>query len=191
MTTVDWLFVGLAAAGGALFFIRLALLFVGGDVDADMDIDVDVDADVDVGDAEFADSDISFRLLSLQAITAFVMMFGLTGLALRKQAELSEAWATLGGLAVGLIAMYVVAKIMAFMKGLQSDGTMVMANAVGQDGNVYLTIRTGSRGKVQATVQGRLMIFEAVSQDGQEIKTGERVKIVEVTGDNALVVVKQ
>jgi len=199
MTKIDWAFVLFAAIGGALFFIRLTLFFLGGDADADVDVDVDIDVDVDVdvdvdgadGADDMDDSDVSFKVLSLQTVTAFLMMFGLTGLALRREAYLTEGWSVLGGIGVGTFSLLVVAKLMSWMKGMKSDGTMVMANAVGQDGSVYLTIQKGGIGKVRVTVQGRLKVFNAVAQDGKEIKTGERVTVLQVTPDNTLIVAKQ
>jgi hypothetical protein len=205
MTMIDWAFVFFAAIGGALFFIRLALFFMGGDADADVDVDVDIDVDMDVdmdvdgadgvdgahGADGMDDSDVSFKVLSLQTVTAFLMMFGLTGLALRREAYLAEGWSVLGSLVVGTIALLIVAKLMSWMKGMKSDGTMVMANAVGQDGSVYLTIREGGIGKVRVTVQGHLKVFNAAAKDGKEVKTGERVTVLEVTPDNTLIVAKQ
>ena len=82
-SSLEKFFAVCAAVGGLLFVIRLILQFVGGDSDAgDMDFDADFDVDVDapdVGDgADFdSDTDLSFKALSFQGITAFAMMFGI------------------------------------------------------------------------------------------------------------------
>ena len=92
MTAVEKLFAGFAIVGGALFCVRLILFFVGGFGDGDMD------ADGDFGD--LGDSDVSFTVLTFQGVTAFFMMFGLTGLALSKEFNARAATAIGGGMLV-------------------------------------------------------------------------------------------
>ncbi len=216
MTTVDKIFMGCAVFGAALFIVRVALFFIGHaggdadtgfDADADFhadfgtDVDADMDIDGDVGHVEIdghadvhhggGDSDASFKLLTLQGITAFLMMFGLVGLAMHINSRSSEPLAILAGFAAGMLALYVVAKLFAFMKGLQSSGTVDIRNAVGAAGSVYLTIPTGGIGEVQVAVQERLRIYEAKAENGEEIKTGQNVRVVNVVGGNTLVVQKQ
>jgi hypothetical protein len=47
-------------------------------------------------------------------------------------------------------------------------------------GVVYLTVRPGQGGQVQLTVQGRLGVYEARSDGGREIATGESIRVVDV-----------
>ncbi len=63
------------------------------------------------------------------------------------------------------------------------------AAAIGEQGTVYLTIRAKGTGKVQVAMHGRPREFEAVAKDGAEIKTGERIRVLEVN-DSVLVVEK-
>lgn len=171
-----------AIVGGALFIIRIILQFIGADHGG-----VDVQGDVDFSGDIHADSDLGFTILSFQGITAFLMMFGLVGLfaqtGLKAGALLSIPAAT----AAGLAAAWLQAKLLQVMLQLQSSGTIDIKNAVGQDGTVYLTIPAGGSGKVHVTVQNRLQEFEAVSQDGQEIKTGEKIRVVFLKGDSLVV----
>ena len=60
-------------SGGVVFVIMTVIQFFGGD----MDIEGDVDVDVASGTA-----DVSFKVISVHGLTAFFMIFGLTGLAL-------------------------------------------------------------------------------------------------------------
>ena len=76
------------------------------------------------------------------------------------------------------------------MTKLQSDGTLRLSDAIGQQGKVYLTIPAGGAGQVQVGFQGRLMIFEAMSSNKEAIKTGEPVVVIDVVGGNTLVVEK-
>ena len=208
MTPIDKVFVGCAAIGGGLFLIRMILFAIGGmgadadvdadvdfdvdmdvDVDADFDVDADVDADVEAGAGEaLADSSAIFCMVSIQSITAFFMMFGLVGLTLRKEADWTEALAIIGALVAGIAAFWVIAKLIALMRRLQSSGNVRLANAIGQEGSIYLTIPAGGVGKVQVVVQQRLKHVNAVARDGQSIPTGQRVTIVGMGPDNTLMV---
>ena len=193
LSAVEKIFFICAVLGGVMFILRLLLSLFGGHHDADMGGDVDGGFDVhDVHDVHDAphDSDASFKILSLQGLTAFFMMFGLVGLALSRQSRWATMWATLGAFIGGLAAMWVMAKIFKGMTKLQSDGTMDIQNAVGQEGTVYLTIPAEGEGKVQVTVQGSLRELTAVSKYKTEIKTGERIVVDSVTSANVLVVKK-
>ena len=199
MTGLEKVYLGFAVFGGALFLGRLVLFFVGlsdfgGDIDVDADVDVDVDVDIDVdadvdADVEGADQSFAaFRLLSFQGLTAFFTIFGLMGLTLLKEAGVSAAASIIGAFLAGSIAFGLMLKVMSLMQGLQSSGTLRMANAIGQEGSVYLTIHPGGVGKVQVIVQDRLMHLNAVAEGEGELKTGDRVVVVGLTGDNTLVV---
>ena len=96
--------------GGTLFILRTVLLLFGGGLgdhtlDAGLDIphstdfdlsgDIHTDIHMDI-EADHAEAYASFKLLSLQGLTAFFMMFGLVGLALTK-ANLPVLVTVLGG----------------------------------------------------------------------------------------------
>jgi len=204
MTGIDRVFAGCAIVGGALFVVRMALFAIGGmgadadvdadvdfDVDVDVDADFDVDADVDVeagaGEA-LEDSSASFRMVSVQSVTAFFMMFGLVGLTLRKEADWEEALAIVGAMVAGVASFWFIAKVIALMRRLQSSGNIRLANAIGQEGSIYLTVPAGGVGKVRVIVQGRLRHVSAVARDDQAIRTGEQVTVVGMGADNTLVV---
>ena len=181
-----------ALIGGGLFIARMALFFFGGDSHTDgsdahtggFHID---GSDTHTGD--LGDTDISFQFLSLQGLTAFFMMFGLVGLAF-SAAGFGALISVAGGLVAGVFTVWVVSKVFLGMQSLQSDGTIRIENAIGQEGTVYLTIPEGGVGKVNTTVQGRLREFEAVSQDKKKIETGQGVKVVNVIGRDRLIVEK-
>jgi membrane protein implicated in regulation of membrane protease activity len=194
MTGVDWVFLVSAIVGGCLFLVRLIMMLVGlghGGVDfSHGDIGgVDLSHGPISGESS-GDSDMSFKLLTIQGVTAFFMMFGLVGLAMRRENAIGPGWSVLGALAAGLLAVYIVDRLFALMKRLQSSGTLNMQNAVGQEGLVYLNIPADGLGKVQVAVQGRQMVLEANAEDKMPIKTGERVKVVQVVSGNVMVVKK-
>ena len=180
--------------GGTIFIFRMVLMFLAGDIDlgdaegamhADIDgIDFDVEADMG-----HTSSDIDFKFLSLQGISAFFMMFGLVGLAMHS-AEIWVGFTILGGAAAGIFTVWVISLLFSIMKRLQSEGTIRLVNAIGQSGKVYLKIPENGSGQVQVVVQGSLKIFDAVAADKSLISTGENVKVVDVIGESTLIVEK-
>ena len=184
MSGLELFFLICAVIGGGLFVVRFVLQLVGGH-------GADVNTDIDVGhaDVDHVDADVSFRLLTLQGLTAFFMMFGLVGFALLRENRVNSGIALFGALAAGLGTVWLIGRIFASVKKLQSSGTIDNAGAVGEKGAVYLTIREHGRGKVQVSLKGRMREFEAVAKDGAEIKTGERIIVTEVDG-SVLVVEK-
>lgn len=206
MTVLDTVFTGCAVVGGSLLIVRIVLMFVAGGLDADVDLDFDVDADMDFGadadfdadfDADAADVDVGegagdagLRLLSLHSIMAFLLMFGLVGLTLRKEANAGEAMAIVGASVAGVFCFWLMAKMIQMLRGLQSTGTVSLANAIGQEGSVYLTIPAEGTGKLEVIVDGRLMVLNARSGKKEEIRTGEKAMVVGFSAPNTLVVDK-
>ena len=190
---LELLFAGCAVFGTVLFVIRLILMFSGmGGEDAHSADAGDMDGgDFDGADmdhtGEMHDSDLSFKLLSLQGITAFFMMFGLVGWAVIRQGQYPSLVPIAAGTVAGLLTVWVMKKIFQFATALQSSGTMNLQNAIGQEGTVYLTIRPGQSGKVQVSVQDRLSVLEAVTDGSEEIKTGESIRVVRVLAGKLVV----
>ncbi|OGW41818.1 MAG: hypothetical protein A2010_06480 [Nitrospirae bacterium GWD2_57_9] len=181
LTGLEIFFLVCAVTGGGLFVVRFIMQLLGG---GDLD-----DADIDVGhaDVNHIDADVSFKLLTLQGLTAFFMMFGLVGFALLRENRTGNGVALIGAVAAGLASVWIIGKIFSAVKRLQSSGTMDNAAAVGAQGTVYLTIRSGGTGKVQITMKGRLREFDAVSGKGDELRTGERIRVAAVNGSTVVV----
>jgi membrane protein implicated in regulation of membrane protease activity len=174
MDSPEWFFLTCAIVGGVVFLLRMVLFFVGVG-----------DADGDVSSGETADD--GFQFLSLQGMSAFFMMFGLVGLAMLR-AGTGFLPALGGAIGAGLLTVWLVSKIFLSARRLQSDGTLRIQNAVGQEGTVYLSIPADGSGQVQIAVQGSLRIFEARSAKRVRIPTGERVRVIEIAAGNILIV---
>jgi hypothetical protein len=193
LTALEKAFAFCAAFGGMLFMVRVVLMLFGmGDHEADVhpDVDGDIADQVDAGveSAGQADaSDFSFKLLTMQGVTAFFMMFGLVGLAMTRGSGLAAGWALAGGAAAGLLAVWLISWVFVFFKRMQHSGTMSLGNAVGQTGKVYLTIPQGGTGKVQVVVQGRLAVLDAVSEDGSDIPSDRAVAVTGVKAGTLVV----
>ncbi|UCD53570.1 MAG: hypothetical protein JSW27_13140 [Phycisphaerales bacterium] len=186
-----------AVIGGVLFVVRLVLQFVGGDGGGDYDAGAaDVaGGEIDGGFAEDVGGDVddaylSFKILSFQGLTAFFMMFGLVGLAMARQTQHNATTCLVVATGAGLGTVWIIGLIFRKAAALQASGNINLRNAIGQEGEVYLTIPNAGTGKAKVTVQDRLRIYNAISNDKTEIKTGQRVRVVEVTPQDVLVVEK-
>lgn len=183
LSSVQKVFLFCAVLGGALFLVRTILSLAGMG-----------DHDVDSGDCDFsethADADSSFKLFSLHGLTGFFMMFGLVGLGLSRQFWVPDIIAGVVGVLAGLATTWIIGKLFQSMGKLQSDGTLRLSDAIGQQGKVYLTIPAGGAGQVQVAFQGRVMMYDAISVDKKTIKTGEPVVVIDIVGGNTLVVEK-
>lgn len=182
LSTLDRGFALSTAVGAALLVLRLVLMMLGaGDAG---DVDVPEDADFDVADA----SDASFRVMSVQGLMAFFLMFGLVGLALSREAQLGGAVAFVGALTAGIAAMVVIGLIYLFFQRMQSSGNIVMRNAVGMEGTVYLTIPADGTGQIQVSIQGRLRVEDALTESGRPLSTGTPVRVTGLRGSQTLIV---
>lgn len=183
LTFIEIIYWASTIIGGTLFLLRLIMLFVGGDTGEDV-----ADSAFDAA-GEHGDADISFKLLSVQGLTSFFMMFGLVGLALLR-AGVPVLVTVVGGMIAGLVTVAISGLIFTQMKRLQTEGTIHIQNTIGTEGSVYLTIPKNGTGQVQIIAQGSLKIFDAVSNNKNTIATGEKVHVVGVAGGNTLIVEK-
>jgi membrane protein implicated in regulation of membrane protease activity len=184
LNALDKVFLACAVAGGLMFLLRTVLQMVGhhGDIALHGGVDVHIGAGS-------GDSDAGFQILTLQGITVFIMMFGLAGLSFNAGMRIGSLLSIAGAFVVGSIALWIIAKLMFAMSKMESSGTLDMRNAVGQEGTVYLHIPPNGTGKARVIVQGRLMVFDAVSSAKDEIKSDERVIVVDV--NNGVLVVEK
>ncbi|MET0387297.1 MAG: hypothetical protein ABW321_15115 [Polyangiales bacterium] len=184
MTLHDF-FLYAAALGGALFLAQLALSALGAG-----DADLDFGGDHHSGTDHHTSSDTAFKLLSLQGLSAFFGMFGLSGLALHDESGLGPAPALGGALVLGWLTTVVIARIFRAANHLEGSGTLNLRNARGADATVYLRIAPNKPGKVTVTVQGRQVEATAVSGGGDTFETGDRVRVERALPDGTLLVGK-
>jgi hypothetical protein len=183
-----------ALVGCTLLVLQIVLQVIGlgdgGHVDAGGSPDVHVHFDADHGDpAHGTSGNVFFGLLSFKALVSFAGIFGLTGLSLWEHG-LSQLHRISISLLAGLAAMVVVAYLMRVLHNLGSSGSLVLANALGQQATVYLRIPPHGEGpgKVTVEIQGRTLELPAVT-DGAGIPTGKVVRVVEVLANETLKVV--
>jgi len=173
----------IALPSSLFFVIILVTTFIAGDVDGEVG---DVDADIE------GDGGIGFQFFTLKNLVGFFTIFAWTGIACI-DAGCSTA-TTVGASAVsGLAMMTIMASIFHFMGKLSDDGTLLMQNAVGGIGEVYLTIqpKRNGFGKVQINVQGSIRTLQAMTDDEAELATGTVVRVKEIINDQILLVTKE
>jgi hypothetical protein len=183
-----------AVLGGTVMIIQFVLTLIGIGSDHDVGGDghepgFDVHHDLGGGHhgADHPHHDVAhgsswfFGMLSLRAIVAALAFFGLAGLG-GFQSGIEEPLRLLIAIAAGIAAMFLVGWVMQALARLRSEGTVRIDRAVGTTGTVYLTVpgaKSGA-GKVTVNVQNRLMEFQAVTAQNQELPTGSKVVILSV-----------
>ncbi len=171
-----------AAVGTLFFLLRTIMMVVGGDVDVDGDGDIDVNLD-DTGHA--------FELISINSITAFVMMFGWAGLTAYKQFNLGSTQSLITSFIVGVICMLITAYLFQLAKTFVSRGTQFkIANTVGLNGVVQQVIPNEGVGRVTVTLDGMARELNAVSGDNVEIPSFVQVSVEKVVNSNTVAVKK-
>ena len=161
------------------FVLQMIFSFVGHDAGGHPNVDSVIDSD----------GGMPFQFFTLKNLIAFFTLFGWTGIAALDSGA-STTTAMLIAFAIGLFTMALMAGIAYSLSKATADGTMKFQRAVGQAGEVYLTIpakRQGS-GKVQITVQGSFRTLDAMTDDREEISTGKMIRVVEIVSQNILLV---
>ena len=173
-----------------IFVIQTVLTFLGLGGDGGIDVDFDASGDVDFGggDGNF-DADPSMSLLTFRNLVNFCLGFGWTSVLLHDKIP-SNAVLMLVAVIVGIGLVAAVMWLFKWLSGMQQSGNIdVHTAAVGCEGKVYLTIpgeRSGE-GKVQITINNAVREYDAVT-DGETIKTGTPIKVLEAINDYTLLV---
>ena len=178
VTGIDMLFAASALVGGILFTLYFFLLMIGG-IATDI-FDGLFGIDVDMG------ADASFKALTFQGIMAFLMFFGLAGLYVTKSGG-GPSPAILAGGAAGGLSMYATGKLFELFVNLQQDGTVELSEAIGAKGQVYLRIGDEGVGQVTVEVNEAQRTFNAKSEDGTGIATGDFIEVVDTIGEVLIV----
>jgi membrane protein implicated in regulation of membrane protease activity len=185
VNALEYLFFGAAILGASFFIIRLLLQLSGL-----MNFDIHTDHDLIHTNNHVSDSYDSFKLLTIQNLTAFFMMFGLVGLGMIRS-QIHIVITLVCAFFAGVITVYLLVKILSSVVRLESSGSLDMMNAIGQEGVVYLSIPADGSGQIQITIQGRMQIFDAICEHDERIETGERVIVLRVIDGYTLSVEKK
>ena len=186
-----------------VFVIQTVMTFLGaaGDGDFDINSDIDTDASGDLADTTVDASapDVTghdtghagggMNLLTFRNLVNFLLGFGWTAILLQDAipaVSLRLLIATLVGVALVTIVML----LFKWLTGMQESGNInVYKSAVDCQGTVYLTIpgERAGEGKVQITINNAVREYAALT-DGPTLKTGTRIRVVEVISATTLLV---
>lgn|SRR5690606_11246302 len=186
LTGMEQFFWAVAIFSSVVFILVFVISLLG--FDTDSGIDMDIDADVDTGtDADGGD----FPFFSLKALTAFATFFSWTGVLLTGEGR--SVWEIIPySIISGLIAMALVVFLLKKFSDFTESGTADLLDLIFEKGDVYIPIppkQLGS-GKIHVTLNKSLRELSAVTQDDQPIKTGEKVRVLEILPENVLLVEK-
>ena len=176
---------GVTLTATLVFVIQTVMTFLGADTGGDFDVDVDTSMD----GSDLSNIDGGANLYTFRNFVNFFLGFGWTAIILQpsvKSTALLVIIAVLVGLALVALVMY----MFKWLYSMQQSGNInVYKSAVGCQGKCYLRIpgERGGEGKVQITIQGAVREYNAVT-DGDEIKTGTSVKVLEAIDGNTLLV---
>ena len=169
-----------------IFVIQTVMTFLGADADG-TDFDVDVDTSMDGSDLSNIEG--GSNLYTFRNLVNFFLGFGWSAILLQPSVK-STALLILVSVLVGVALVVAVMYLFKWLSSMQQSGNInVYKSAVGCQGKCYLRIpaeRSGE-GKVQITIQGAVREYNAVT-DGDEIKTGASVKVLEAVDANTLLV---
>ena len=177
---------GVTLTATLIFIIQTVMTFLGADADS-TDFDMDVDTSMDGSDLSNIDS--GANLYTFRNFVNFFLGFGWTAIILQPSVK-STAVLVIIAVLVGIALVALVMYMFKWLYSMQQSGNInVYKSAVGCQGNCYLRIpgERGGEGKVQITIQGAVREYNAVT-DGDEIKTGTSVKVLEAIDGNTLLV---
>jgi len=137
------------------------------------------------GSYQHPDSSWLFGVVSFRTLVAAAAFFGVSGRA-ALSAGYAQSTALILATIVGVCAMYGMYWLMRLIAGLNSSGNERIANAVGRQATVYVRIPAARQGagKVQLSMQNRIVEYQAVTDDGEPLKSGESVEVVGVAGSD-------
>jgi hypothetical protein len=128
-----------------------------------------------------------FGVLTFRTLVAGATFFGLAGKAALASGW-SEPFSILTAAAVGLAAMYAVYWMMRLISKTTSSGNERIRNAVGRPATVYIAIPSANQGigKVQLSMQNRIVEFQAITSEEAQLRSGESVEVIRVINNDTV-----
>ena len=177
---------GVTLTATLIFIIQTVMTFLGADADG-ADFDVDVDTSMD--GADLSNIEGGSNLYTFRNLVNFFLGFGWSAILLQSSVN-STALLIFLSVLVGVGLVVAVMYLFKWLSTMQQSGNInVYKSAVGCQGKCYLVIpgERAGEGKVQITIQGAVREYNAVT-DGDTIKTGTPIKVVEAINANTLLV---
>jgi hypothetical protein len=141
------------------------------------------------GDVSHPDSTWLFGVLSFRTLIAGAAFFGIAG-----EAALNSGYSRGISLTIAVLfgvgAMYGMYWLMRGISQLASSGNERIGAAVGKQAVVYVPIPANEKGlgKIHMTLQNRTVEVQAASIEGEPLRTGEEVEVVEIRNSDTVTV---
>lgn len=179
MTTLQTVFWVTAVIGSLIFLVLFAMSLIG--IDSDMDTDMEIEGDTGIG----------FQFFSFKNAMAFFTIFGWTGIACLDN-DMSNFASVFIAFLAGVAMMVLMGFLFLWISRLAESGTLQINNAIGNVGEVYLSIGANrSRiGKISIDVQGSKRELSALSDENEDLKQGAVIQVVSVVSGEILLVEK-
>ena len=177
---------GVTLTATLIFIIQTVMTFLGADADG-TDFDMDVDTSLD--GADLSNIEGGSNLYTFRNLVNFFLGFGWAAILLQSSVK-STALLVFLSVLVGVGLVTAVMFLFKWLSTMQQSGNInVYKSAVGCQGKCYLVIpgERAGEGKVQITIQGAVREYNAVT-DGDTIKTGTPIKVLEAVNANTLLV---
>jgi hypothetical protein len=184
--TFDYVLWFIAAPATVVYGAQIIMSLIGLDTEDGLDGDFDGDVETDS-----ADEGGSFPVFTFRNALAFLVGLGWGGLALLDSGY-SETMTIVIGSLIGLGFAILQTSLFYLMYKFNAPNKPEIFSAVGLDGKVYLKIPKNGDGlgKVQLTHNETLKTVNALTYGQQNIGKGRLVTVIEVDGDNLVVVPK-
>ncbi len=204
---LNTLFLTAAVIGGTVMVCQFLMTMLGlgddggvdvGDFEVAGDIDLNIDGDHHTPMHHAADADIDrpgsswlFQVLSFRTVVASLTFFGLGG-AWSSSSGHAPAVSLVVALASGGAAMFGMYHLMRAIYDLQSSGNIDIRNAIGLPAKIYIPVPPAGegKGKVQISLQGRTMEYEAVTDATEKLSTGENVIVEDIISSDVVKVMR-
>jgi membrane protein implicated in regulation of membrane protease activity len=168
----------------------------GGDQDSGLDADhgggLDGDGGLDIGGADHGVDpgahEAWLPFFSLRFWTFFLGGFGLTGALLTFLTGLHPGFIPWVSVGVGLVCGVVVASLMRVLMRSETNSGASINDLLGAQGEVLVTVRHDTPGRIRCSIKGELIDFLAVAQDEAELTPGESVVIISIEDNRATVI---
>ncbi len=182
------IFVLCAVIGGTILVCQFVLTLVGfghdvGELAHDVSVDVHDPSGTHADATGQHGSSWLFGVISFRTLVAASAFFGLAGLASESAGrELPMQLLIATGSGAG--AMFAVHYLVKQLGKLSQDQTLRAHRALGQVGTVYIPIpaQKASAGKIQLSLQNRVVEYEAISGSDEKLPTGAKVRVIAVRG---------
>ena len=168
-----------ALIGSTIFLVLFVLSLLGADSDAEMDTDTEIGMDDGIG----------IQFFTFKNAMAFFTLFGWTGIACLDNGFSAGVSTTIAFMA-GIAMMTLMSFLFLWISKLAESGTLRIENAVGNIGEVYLSIGANrSRiGKISIDVQGSKRELSALSDEKEDLKQGEVIRVTAVVSGEILLI---